>query len=152
MKQQAYKSLVRPTMEYASSVWDPTTQEDRYKIEMVQRRAARYVLGRHHNRSSVTNMIEHLNWRTLEERRRQARLVMMFKMSHNLVNVDTAANLKTPARRTRHMHDYYYTQQRCSTEARRLSFFPRTVRDWNALPAATVSAESLDQFKALLTV
>jgi hypothetical protein len=52
IKSQAYISLVRPKLEYACSVCDPTLRNN--KIEMVQRRAARYVCNRYHNTSSVT--------------------------------------------------------------------------------------------------
>ena len=58
-KTSAYRSMVRPLLEYCSTVWSPYTQED---IEMVQRRAARYVTNRHHNTRSVTSMLEHLEW------------------------------------------------------------------------------------------
>ena len=34
----------RPQLEYAATVWDPYTQDDIQKIEMVQRRAPRWVL------------------------------------------------------------------------------------------------------------
>ena len=40
------------------------------KIEMVQRRAARYVTNRQRNTSSVGDMLQHLKWRSLEDRRR----------------------------------------------------------------------------------
>ena len=43
IKTNAYNSLVRPLVEHASPVWDPHTQEHINQIEMVQRRAARYV-------------------------------------------------------------------------------------------------------------
>ena len=46
LKSTAYKTLIRPSFEYACTVWDPYTQGNNYKLEMVQRRAARFVLGR----------------------------------------------------------------------------------------------------------
>ena len=42
-KTAAYLSLVRPALEYSCSVWSPFTQDYISKLEMVQRRAARYV-------------------------------------------------------------------------------------------------------------
>ena len=41
VKEQAYKTYVRPILEYASTVWDPHTKELTSQLEMVQRRAAR---------------------------------------------------------------------------------------------------------------
>jgi hypothetical protein len=41
-------SLVRPSLEYASAVWDSYQQNDIHRLEMVQRRAARYVTNRYH--------------------------------------------------------------------------------------------------------
>ena len=38
-----------------------------YQLEMVQRRAARWVTGRYHNTSSVSDMVRGLGWRSLEE-------------------------------------------------------------------------------------
>ena len=37
IKEQAYKMLVRPSLEYACTVWDPHTDVDCYKIERIQR-------------------------------------------------------------------------------------------------------------------
>lgn len=56
-KETAYKALVRPTVEYASTVWDPHEKGDIHRLDMVQRRAAPYVKNKYHNRSSVTDML-----------------------------------------------------------------------------------------------
>ena len=61
----AYNTLVRPHLEYCSSTWDPYHADNINAIEMVQRRAARYVTNRYHNTSSVTSMLDDLGWETL---------------------------------------------------------------------------------------
>ena len=43
MKEAAYKSLVRPILEYASSVLDPPCNGLNGELENVQKRAARFV-------------------------------------------------------------------------------------------------------------
>ena len=83
----AYATYIRPTVEYASPVWDPHTKRNTNKIEMVQRRCARYVTGNFDNTSSVTSLLNCLSWPTLEERRRQFRLTVMYRILHNQVDI-----------------------------------------------------------------
>jgi hypothetical protein len=72
--------------------------------DMVQRRAARYVTNRQRNTSSVGDMLQHLEWRILEDRRRDARLVMMYKISHDKVAFGKSERLSPPLRHSRNMH------------------------------------------------
>ena len=58
-KAQAYLSLVRPQLEYCSTVWSPYQQKLVHDIEMVQRRAARFVMNMY-GRESVTALLEKL--------------------------------------------------------------------------------------------
>ena len=144
-------SLVRPLVEFACTAWDPYHSTQSHRLEMVQRRAARYVTNRHHNRSSVSDMISHLNWKSLEERRKNARLAMLYKMTNNMVNIDTEERLIPPNRYSRNMHQRSFRVFYHRSDFRKESFFPRTIRDWNALPPAVASAESLGVFKTLLS-
>ena len=77
LKSVAYNSLVRPHLEYAVPVWDPYTKKIIDKLEMIQRRAARHVLDRYHYSASVTEMLNELGWKSLEERTKHMRLTMM---------------------------------------------------------------------------
>ena len=43
VKESAYKGLVRPILEYGSSVWDPQSLLLQDELETVQKRAARFV-------------------------------------------------------------------------------------------------------------
>ena len=89
------KALVRPRLEYqCASVWDPHTHSAIQKIEMVQRRAARYVLRQYHNTSSISDMLEQLQWPTLAQRRYCLRLTMLYKINNSIVTIDPTPYLK----------------------------------------------------------
>ncbi len=153
LKTTAYKALVCPLLEYAPTVWDPHTQKGIKQVEKVQRRAARYVQNRYRNQSSPTDMINELRWITLEERRRQQRLNMMYKMTFGHVAVDTAQYLipkppNTRSSRLNHAHSYVISQT--NTDYQKFAFFPRTARDWNDLPSHIVGAETASAFRARL--
>ena len=61
VKENAYTSLVRPTVEYGSTLWDPYQQNAINILEMVQCRAARYItnrLGNHSYRHAISPRLE----------------------------------------------------------------------------------------------
>ena len=118
------------------------------KIGAVQSRAARFVLNRFHNTSSVRLMLEQLNWPSLQQRRKTAPVSMMYKTNSDLVlSSSLGAKLEPlpPRQRRRHQH---LTVIPCRTQFRQHAFLPRTVRDWNALPKEAVEANALDTFVA----
>ena len=151
MKEQAYKSLVRPSLEYACSVWDPYLQQDIDNIERVQRRAARFVTNKHRNTSNVGDMIINLEWRSLSDRRKDSRLTMLYKIVHDKVEIVKTNKLIPQQRRTRHSHSNSFHIPSCKTEYRKESFFPRTITDWNKLPDNIIHSTSVDSFKSALS-
>ena len=87
-KSMAYMAMVRSNLEYCATVWNPWKKKHIKKLEMVQRRAARFVTNRFHNTSSVSDMLEHLKWDTLEARRCKLQLTMFYKIVNNIVDIN----------------------------------------------------------------
>ena len=100
IKTKVYKALVRPRLEYCSTVWNPQSKCATQLLEMVHRRAARYVLRRYHNTSSVSDMLDHLQWPTPAQRRCCYGLTLLYKITHNLVAVPSSQYI-TPIRQAR---------------------------------------------------
>ena len=88
-KELCYRTLVWPLMEYATVIWDPFTDANIRKLEMVQRRSARMVCSDYRRTSSVSSMSQQLQWPTLQERRAQAKVTMMYRIVYQLVDVPT---------------------------------------------------------------
>lgn len=147
IKETAYKAFVRPILEYACSVWDPHTEQEIDKLEAVQRRAARFVLRRYRQTDSPSSMLEELQWPSLQERRRIARLSMLYKIKNDKACAETIkSNLHPPPPRRRRGHNQQLVVPRCRTLYRQQSFLPRTIKDWNDLPQDAVEATTVDTF------
>ena len=151
VKTHAYQALVRPHLEYASAVWDPHTHYNTHKLEMVQRRASRYVCNRWHNTSSVTGMLSQLEWVPLATRRANTRLCMVYRVAHTPVGDPWTPWLTFAQRTTRGSHAWKYIPISTSHDAYKFSFLPRTIIAWNQLPSIIITAPSLaDAFRSRL--
>ena len=149
IKQATYVTYIRPVVEYAAIAWNPYTQKNVNKIEMVQRRSARYVSGDYNQSSSVATMLSKLQWPSLASRRLQSRLVMLYRIRFDLVDIDWQQYLCESTSSTRG-HGSRFTTPMCTNQVYSSSFFPRTVKDWNKLPADPADSPSLEAFKSLL--
>jgi hypothetical protein len=137
--------IVRPIVDYVSTVWNPPTEKNIKSVENVQRQAARFTKIDYHRRSSVTTMLESLNWVSLASRRAEAKLVMLYRITNNLVDVTTSA-LTATSTRTR-CNTHRYLQHSTRIEAYKHSFFPSNIKSWNKCTQQLVSKHSLDSFK-----
>ena len=148
VKELAYETFVRPKVEYASTVWSPYTKKNIDQIEMVQRRAARWVTNRYSSYDSVSAMLG-LGWRSLENRRNDSRLAMFYKIQYGLVAVPMPSYFERPKKITCHSlnNPLSFRQVYASADCYRFSFFPMTVVLWNRLPIDIVFLRDLDSFK-----
>ena len=137
---------VRPSLEYCASVWNPNQKELIQKIEVIQRRAARYVSNRFRNTSSVSSMLDALQWESLESRTK-IQLTLLFKIINDMVDIRADDYLASSTGRTRQAHYKKYRQISTCTDSYKFSFFPRTIRVWNSLTASIAEAPSLVSFK-----
>ena len=91
MLELAYKGLVRPILEYGSSVWDPQSILLQDELEKVQKREARFVTGNYvdYENRSMTSILKHLKWESLKKWRKDSRLVMLYKVLKGAASIST---------------------------------------------------------------
>ncbi len=114
---------------------------------MIKCRAARYVTQHYHNISSVSSMLQDLGWKTLQDRQRDAQMIMLYKVVNGLFAIP-AHEYVTPAYSiTRNSIRNKLQTIGTKSDPYKFSFFPRSIRDWNCLPSRLVITETVSQFK-----
>ena len=140
---------MRPVLDYGSSVWDPpgvVVQED---LESVQKRAARFVTGNYnYETGSMTGILGQLKWESLKKRRKDNRLILLYKGFKGKASVPTD-DLIPKTRRCRNQHSVAFQTPTANTDVYKGS---ETIRAWNALPdSLTSSAEDAEDCVAKFT-
>ena len=139
MKEAVYKGLVRPVLEYGSSVWDPHTHGLQEELEKVQNRAARFVTGNYvFETGSMTGILGQLKWESLKKRRKDSRLILLYKCLKGKARIPTD-DLIPKNRRCRNKHSLAFQIPSASKEV----VFPQTIRDWNDLPDLLISSAEM---------
>ena len=144
-----YKAYVRPVLEYADIVWDGIPEYLVERIEKVQIESLRIISGLTIS-CSLQNIYRETGFRPLSERRKEHRIIMMYKILNGhcpnylleLIPPRLADRHDYPTRRRDNIIDFY-----CRTEAFARSFFPTTLKDWNALPVEVKQLPTLSIFK-----
>ena len=154
VRSQAYTTIVRPQLEYASSIWDPYTQTDIQKLDKVQKYAARWTLQDYSTYTSVSTLQKQLKWPPLAQRRLQTRLTVFYKITNNLIAIPVPPYILKPTRTTRSTptaDTHTYRQLHTATDSYKYSFFPRTIINWNSLPNNTKTLPTVLAFKASIS-
>ena len=143
VKEAAYKGMVRPILEYGSSVWDPHPDKLRKELEKVQNRAARFVTRNNdYETGSMTGILGQLKWESLKKRRKDNRLILLYKGLKGKAKIPTD-DLIPKTRRGRNQHSLAFQIPSASKDVYMYSFFPQTIRDWNDLPESLISSSEL---------
>ena len=141
-----YESLIRPCLEYCCIAWDPYRANQIKLLERIQKRYVRMMCRDW--QSSYNVILEQLNMPNLEARRTYHRLVMFYKITRNLVNVNLI--IKPANRIGRNDHERKVTIPFAKTDYYKNSFYVRTSKDWNMLPRNVINSTSISTFKTLL--
>ena len=150
LKEMAYLTLVRSGLEYTSVVGDPFLQREIDRLEKIQRRAAHFVTNNYKRECglTLTQLIDSLGWDSLQERRKTARLCMLYKAINREIAISIDV-LCRPDSRTRGS-----TQNFRTIKTKKIpfsnSFFIRTIPYWNKLPSDVKLAPTFTVFKAIL--
>ena len=134
-------------MEYVCIIWDPVTQKNIRELEMVQRRAVHFVTGDYRTTSSVTQMLEAMQWTELQ-RRKRAKVIMLYRIVNHLFAISPepyliprGVPLTTRGHDTRFLLPYWRIQ------SHQQSFYSSAISLWNELPTAVITASTLEGFK-----
>ena len=147
-----YTSLVRPHLEYASSVWNPYRKGDVDAVERIQRRASK--LAPSLKSLDYDERLRRLRLTSLELRRTRGDLIEFFKYSNGLTHLELAAppqlthsrHVDGPAHGTRG-EEHRLTKQFTKITQRDMFFSNRIVNEWNKLPNDIISSTTLNSFK-----
>ena len=112
----------------------------------------KFVTGNYkYETGSMTGIFEQLKWESLKKRRKDNRLILLFKGLKGKVSIPTE-DLIPKTRRGRNQHSKAFQTPIANTDVYKCSFFPRTIRDWNVLPDSLISsAEVAEDFVAKFT-
>ena len=134
-------------------MWVPYTQSNINAIEAVQRRAARFVFNNYSTYASVSNMIANLGWNSLHNRQNELRLIMLFKIIHKLVDIDAHDILVLcPFNHVTRGHHLRFFKVPTRVNALLYSYFPSTIKLWNALPDSIVTITNVENFKSKICI
>lgn len=140
-----YKTLVRPILEYANSVWGPWNREDQKLIERVQRRATRMVPTLRHR--EYVERLQALHLPSLYYRRRRGDMIRVYQLFNGGVDQDFQQFFTLDHNTRTRGHKWKILKPLATSRVRRNAFAIRVVSDWNGLPSSVVEASSVNHFK-----
>ena len=149
---KAYVTYVRPLLEYATAIWNPTSIGLIDKLESVQRQFSKRIPACGH--LSYLERINFLNLETLEWRRLKYDLVLTYKIVFNKIDLDAKnfftlkSNLPIASIRG---HPYQVVPERYRINTRGNFFSLRVANAWNDLNQDSTTFDTISAFKNSLS-
>jgi hypothetical protein len=144
----AYKTYVRPQLEYATEVWNPRFKKDSERMERVQRTFTRLAFRKSGlERQSYEDRLEICDLMSLSDRRLVVDLTSTYKILTHKTHLDPHS-LYTISSRSRSRPLTINPQQH--TTKTQNNFFHRAIHSWNKLPEDLISSPSTHIFTETL--
>ena len=137
-----YKQTILPMFDYAGFILIACTKSDRYDLQVLQNDALRTCYNvKRRDKLSILKLHKKANLLSLEQRRIQQLLYLMYLHKQNPVN------LKPIIRNTRAADRDQFHVERYSNYKYQNSPFYKGVEIWNKLPNNVVACDSICKFK-----
>ena len=151
--EKIYTTYIRPSLEYASIVWDNITKREEQDLEDIQIAALRAITGTKKG-TNHQNLYMETGLEKLKTRRQRQKLVLMYKIKNNLA----PAPLKRLLPETTSTKTTYTLRSaqntiipKTNTSSYQDSFLPSTIKAWNATDLQIRSLSTIQQFKTCIT-
>ena len=151
----AYKTYIRPILEYNVSIWSPHKIGETRLAEQVQKTYTRIVCKKLNIKyNNYEHRLKLLNINSLEYRRVKFDLILVYKIINNLIDLNfetffALSNYGSVYQLRRHRFSLK-NPSTANTSTRNNFFSYRIVNTWNKLPNYIVSAKTLGNFKHCL--
>ena len=144
MVRKIITTYIRPTLEYASVVWNPHHVKNENNLERIQRAATRWVPEL--NELSYEERLKILNLPTLKARRTRGAFITLYKCTTGMMETDIQNFIPFSRRSTRGTNKKI--QLKRGAKDVRKYFFPINITEkWNGLPDHIVNAKKINQLK-----
>ena len=140
-----YISLIRPRLEYAAPVWDPSHQTLTQAVEKVQRFALKMCLKNWS--STYEELLTDSKLPTLKDRRTLLKLSYLFQVMNGSFSFPNAPLTLRQTRTLRNSECLLLERPIVRTNAYMYSYFPHVISLWNSLPSFVHKCTSLSSFK-----
>ena len=147
---RAYKSYVRPILEFSTVLWSPCWLTDIKLLEKTQKLFTRKVLQRLNIKyKSYEDRLQILQLQSLELRRLHNDLITVYKILTNMIDL-SFSYFFSPMTTTYNLRYHRLALQHptlAKTSILRHSFKYRVVKAWNSLSSNAVQSKTLEAFK-----
>ena len=145
-----YLTIIRPNLEYASSVWDPFHKLEIDALESVQKFGLRMCFKSWNE--SYDDLLERTKVPPLKMRRAQMKLCHLFKIIKKITEFPNApVTPRAVPYKSRSINVNTISIPWANTLSYQQSSFPHTLSLWNKLPEDITNATSVTSFKQQLT-